>query len=117
MIPVAKIPIFGSGIHIAQLFCLFDLILYIQSTIFQYPGLNQYSASNNVLAEGHNTVMSVRLKPAAPRSRVKHSTIEPLRSHIAEMPIFGCGIPIAKMPILRSGISIAKMPVFGLGNK
>ena len=34
----------------------------------------------NVLAQGHNTVTPVRLKPAAPRPQVKHSTIEPLRS-------------------------------------
>ena len=32
------------------------------------------------LAQGHNTVTTVRLEPAAPRSRVKHSTTEPLRS-------------------------------------
>ena len=32
------------------------------------------------LAQGHNTVMPVRIKPAAPRSRVKHSTTEPLCS-------------------------------------
>ena len=32
------------------------------------------------LAQGHNAVTPVRLKPAAPRSPVKHSTTEPLRS-------------------------------------
>ena len=32
------------------------------------------------LAQGHNTVMLVRLKPAAPRPRVKHCTTEPLCS-------------------------------------
>ena len=32
------------------------------------------------LAEGQNTVTPVRLKPAAPSSRVKHSTTEPVRS-------------------------------------
>ena len=32
------------------------------------------------LAQGHNAVTPVRLKPVAPRSRVKHSTTEPLRS-------------------------------------
>ena len=32
------------------------------------------------LVQGHNTVALVRLKPAVPRSRVKHSTTEPLRS-------------------------------------
>ena len=31
------------------------------------------------LAQGHKAVTPVRLKPAAPRSRVKHSTTEPLR--------------------------------------
>ena len=36
----------------------------------------------NVLAQGHNPVAPVRLEPAAPWSRVKHSTTEPLRSHI-----------------------------------
>ena len=33
------------------------------------------------LAQGHNAVTPVRLEPAALRSRVKHSTTEPLRSH------------------------------------
>ena len=33
------------------------------------------------LAQGHNTVMLVRLKPMASPSRVKHSTTEPLHSH------------------------------------
>ena len=42
------------------------------------PGLNQYLARINVLAQGHNTVTPVRLKPAALRSRVKHSTTEPV---------------------------------------
>ena len=32
------------------------------------------------LAQGHNAVTPVRLKPAAPHSRVKHSTTEPRRS-------------------------------------
>ena len=32
------------------------------------------------LAQGHNTVMPVGLEPVAPRSQVKHSTTEPLRS-------------------------------------
>ena len=31
------------------------------------------------LAHGHNTVTSIRLEPAASRSRVKHSITEPLR--------------------------------------
>ena len=32
------------------------------------------------LAQGHNAVTPVRLEPTALRSRVKHSTTEPLRS-------------------------------------
>ena len=40
------------------------------------PELNQYLARINVLAQGH----WVRLEPGAPRSRVKHSTTEPLPS-------------------------------------
>ena len=44
------------------------------------PGLNQYLARINVLAQGHKAVTLVRLEPAALRSRVKHSTTEPLRS-------------------------------------
>ena len=44
------------------------------------PGLNQYLARLNDLAQGHNIVTPVRLEPAAPRSCVKHSTTELLRS-------------------------------------
>ena len=36
------------------------------------------------LALGHNAVMPVRLEPATPRSRVNHSTTEPLRSLLLE---------------------------------
>ena len=32
------------------------------------------------LAQGHNAVMPRRLEPTAPRSGVKHSTTEPMRS-------------------------------------
>ena len=61
---------------------LFDSILYVPSTIFQ---LNRDGSSwvETVLSQDkcdHNAVMPVRLEPAAPRSRVKHSTTEPLRS-------------------------------------
>ena len=71
------------GIH---LFCLFGMILYVPSTIFQLnrdgtswvePVLSQ---DKYVLLKDHNAVTPVRLEPAAPRSRVKHSTTEPLRS-------------------------------------
>ena len=38
------------------------------------------------LAQGHNLVRPVRHEPAAIRSRVKHSTTEPLRSQFSEVP-------------------------------
>ena len=69
-------------------FCLFDLILYVRSTIFQ---LNRDESSwvepvlslgKCVLLKDHNAVTPARLEPAAPRSRIKHSTTEPMRSHI-----------------------------------
>ena len=41
------------------------------------------------LTQGHSTVMPMRLEPAAPRSRVKHSTTEPLRSlNIVHMTLY-----------------------------
>ena len=66
--------------------CLFDLILYVPSTIFQ---LNRDGSSwvepvlsydKCVLLKNHNAVTPVRHEPAASRSRVKHSTTEPLSS-------------------------------------
>ena len=69
-----------------SLFCLFDLILYVPSIIFQ---LNRDGSSwvepvlsldECVLLKDHNAVRPVRLEPTAHRSRVKHSTTEPLRS-------------------------------------
>ena len=65
---------------------MFDLILYVPSTIFQ---LNRdwsswveplLSKDKCVLLKDNNAVRLVRLEPAAPRSQVKHSTTEPLRS-------------------------------------
>ena len=64
---------------------LFDLILYVPSTIFQ---LNRDGSSwvepvpskdKCVLLKDHNAVTPVRLEPSASQSRVKHTT-EPLRS-------------------------------------
>ena len=40
-----------------------------------------------VLLKDHNAVMALRLEPAALRSRVKHSTTEPLRSPINEFAL------------------------------
>ena len=77
-----------SGDYSVLIFCLFDLILYVPSTIFQ---LNRDGSSRVepvlswdkcVLLKDHNTVTPVRLELAPPRSRVKRSTTEPLRSLI-----------------------------------
>ena len=66
----------------------FVLFLYVPSTIFQ---LNRGGSSRVepvlsedkcVLLKDHNAVTPMRLEPAAPRSRFKHSTTEPLRSRI-----------------------------------
>ena len=66
--------------------CLFDLILYVPSTIFQ---LNRDGSSwvepvlsldKCVLLKDHNAVTPVRFQPAAPQSQIKHSTTEPLYS-------------------------------------
>ena len=65
---------------------LFDLILYVPSTIFQ---LNRDGSSwvepvlswdKCVLLKDHNAVTPVILEPAAPQSWVKQSTTEPLHS-------------------------------------
>ena len=71
------------------LFCLFWFFTSHQQSFSSIgtglPGLNQYLAWINVLAQGHNTVTPVRLEPATLRSRVKHSTTEPLRSPLHEI--------------------------------
>ena len=65
---------------------LFDLTLYVPSTIIQ---LNRDASSwaepvlskdKCVLFKDNNAVTPVRPEPAAPRSRVKYSTTEPLHS-------------------------------------
>ena len=59
------------------------LILYVPVNIFSVMSGRVFmcitSAKQGLmcLAQGHN---AVRLKPAAPRSQVQHSTTEPLRS-------------------------------------
>ena len=62
--------------------CLFDLILYVPSTIFpsNSDGFSWVepvlSWDKCVLLKDHNAVKPVRLEPATPRSQVKHSTTE-----------------------------------------
>ena len=64
-------------------FCLFDLIFYFQSTIFQLR-----REVFMCIAQGHNAATPVRIEPTALRSPVKHSTTEPLCSHIGVAAIF-----------------------------
>ena len=67
---------------------LFDLILYIPVNNLSvmsgrvFLGLTSTKLGLMCLAQGHNTVTLVKLKPATPRSRVKYSTTEPLCSSI-----------------------------------
>ena len=65
---------------------LFDLILYVPPTIFQlYRDESSWvepvlSYDKCVLLKDHNAVTPVRLEPTDLRSRVMHSTTEPLHS-------------------------------------
>ena len=69
-------------------FCLFDLILYVPSTIFQLNWVEPaLSYDKCVLLKDKNAVTSVRLKPTASQSRVKYSTTEPLRSLHNRVPM------------------------------
>ena len=100
----------GPKSSLMPLLCLVVLILYVPSTIFQ---LNRDRSSwvepvlswdKCVLLKDHNAVTPVRLKPEASRSRVKHSTTEPLRS----LPLFcvccqflgGCSVVVDYMFIV-----------------
>ena len=73
----------GQGIMFV---CLFDLILYVPVYNLSvtsgrvFLGWTSTKLGLMCLAQGHNAVTPVRLKPAALRSRVKNSTTEPLRS-------------------------------------
>ena len=74
---------FPAGVYKAAIF-LFDLILYVPSTIFQLKRDRSSWTSTKLgsmcFAQGHNAVTLVRVEPATPRSRDKHSTTEPLHS-------------------------------------
>ena len=61
------------------------------------------------LAKGHNTVLPVRLVPATPQSRGKHSTTEPLCSQI----IF-CTIKILQNGYLIVLTSVGKNNCFNI---
>ena len=68
-------------------FYMYDLILYVPSTIFQLYRVGSslvepVLARTNVSCSRTQRSDPVRLEPAASRSRVKHSTTEPLRSQL-----------------------------------
>ena len=62
------------------------VILYVPSTIYQLNRDGSFwvepvlSLDKCVLLKDHNAVTPEMLEPAASRSRVKHSTTEPVRS-------------------------------------
>ena len=63
----------------------------------------------------------VRLEPAAPRSRVKHSTTEPLRSHFLHLLQLGAAMALLRLhgyrdssePLLFSGATSTKISCNG----
>ena len=73
-------------LHFCTFVCLFGLILYFPVNIFivmsgqVFLDLTRIKQSIKCLVQGHNAVLPVRLEPATPLSRVKHSTTEPPRS-------------------------------------
>ena len=77
----------GSTPEAISRYSLFDLIPYVPvntfSVISEWVFLGWTSTKQGLmcLAQGHNTVTPVRLEPLTPRSQVKYSTTEPLRSH------------------------------------
>ena len=85
--------LFGGLCHmlshqcIGQLYtCLLDWILYVPVNNFSvmseqvFLGWTRTKQGFMCLVQGHNAVTPVRLEPATPRSWVKHSNTEPLRS-------------------------------------
>ena len=66
--------------------CLLDLTLYVPVNTFSvmsgrvFHGWTSNKQGLMCIAQGHNAVSPVRLEPTSPRSRVKHSTTEALRS-------------------------------------
>ena len=61
------------------------------------------------LAQGHNTVTPARLEPAAPRSRVKDSTTEPLRSLL--LSLNGSIVPVIETRITAVYNSALSLPI------
>ena len=72
--------------------CLFDSLRPLKNLSVMREGSSWVepvlSKDKCVLLKDHNAVTPVRLEPAALRSRVKHSTTEPLRSLISWLLIW-----------------------------
>ena len=71
--------------------CLFDFIFTSHQQSFSFIGTGLPGLTNTKLglmcpAQGYDTVTPMRLEPAAPRSRVKHSTTELITAYVA---VFG----------------------------
>ena len=71
-----------------MLFCLFDSLHSINNLSDikwrVYLGWTSVKLGLMCLAQRHNAVVPVSIQPAAPRSRVKHSTTETLHQQITE---------------------------------
>ena len=70
--------------HLALCAGVFFFVFGPQSTNYQscrvgLLGLNQHLTDDKCLAQENNKVPQVRLKPATPQSRVKHSATKQLR--------------------------------------
>ena len=75
---------FHLGLHCLPKY-LFDLILYVPSTIFQLcqdgsSWVEPVLSKDKCVLLKDTTVTPVRIEPVTPRSRVKHSTTQPLCS-------------------------------------
>ena len=83
-----------------------DLILYVPVNNLSvtsgqvFLGWNSTKLWLMCLAQAHNTVIPVRLKPAALRSRVKHSTTAPLRTNWVDEDLFWAKVPTLNWSIL-----------------
>ena len=67
------------------------------------------------MLKDHNSVTPVRLEPAAPRSRVKHSTTEPLLSLLTTMQTAMYGPYIGSCVVVRIMFHVLSHLMFILG--
>ena len=97
------------------LFCLFDLILYVPVNNFSFMlgrvflGWTSTKQGLMCLAQGHNTMMSVRLQPITPQSWVKHSTTEPPCSHMIHCITYEAYLQVKPFCVSKPAESSAKI--------